>query len=554
MIQLLCTVTLLLVESATAQIVAIPSSWRKPTVNITRQQAVDIAAAALDKAYAEIVPGETLNCDYNMLLAEFDIATNQTRYKVKVADYFKHSANYKPRTARESVSSIVALWWLTQRSLDPTYGYAAALAYVAYNNRAFLDIATAAWDSNNQYVLPRTGIPAAFQNKDESEIVQDAWDDHRKCLNSNDLSGGIMHYPKVDVVTSENARFLRFDVLQLDLVTLANLSRRLSGMLSQITGNLKYLNATRQSARLLLSQLYTDDSLFWWQITLNMSEPCNTPIIKRKEPWNAGTAIEGLAILSSISPNETINDKLIATLYASSNYGPWHESQGILVKQSGAADIVRGFATVHAHKDSYNTNTSSYVESYLAVQVAINHDLLSPHAHYISRQYNAVLDKATVNGTNIYGNSWIGPPNSTYSADSQLTAARVLIAGISLASQIELTSAPSEMSSPDTNVSHVGAIVGGTIGGLVFITLILAGSHFIIRHCRQHTVSPSTEVMRAYHPSITSIEETPYYLNPSEVTVSDTWTPSMGYVWQSEKLPRKMHIANPNSQSDASSF
>jgi hypothetical protein len=65
-----------------------------------------------------------------------------------------------------------------------------------------------------------------------------------------------------------------------------------------------------------------------------------------------------------------------------------------------------------------------------------------------ARQYNAVLDKATTEGTNIYGNSWTGPPNSTYAVNSQLAAARVLIAGIGLASQVETP--PSSTSIRDT--------------------------------------------------------------------------------------------------------
>ncbi|KAK7018002.1 hypothetical protein VNI00_018457 [Paramarasmius palmivorus] len=452
---LLCIVIPLLVDDTAAQ-VAIPSTWRKPTVDISRQQSIDIAAAALDKAYDEIVPDDK-NPDFNMILAEFDIATNQTRYRDKVANYF-----------------------LT------------ALAYVAYKDPTFLNLAKDAWDSNNNYVLSSTGVPPAFQSTSDSQ-VEDALDNHRKCPNAVDLSGGLMYHPRVDMVTSTNA---------------------LSGLLAQITQNDTYLNAAQQSARLFLSQLYDDDSLFWWQVTLNMSDPCATPIIKRKESWNTGYTLEALAILSSIRQNETINERLTASLSASSHYDPWYDStdRGIL-DQTAAIDIVRGFATVLARKESYSSDVSSYVGAYLAVQ------------------YNAVLDEATTEGTNIYGNSWIGPPNSTYSVDSQLAAARVLIAGIGLASQPTSLSPPSpsppspaETSSPEVKTSHVGAIVGGVLGGLFLIALVVVGTLFIIRR-RQHTMSQSTEAIQVFSGSVGSL--------------------SAAKPQQSEKRQGRGHIVNP---------
>ncbi|KAK7051209.1 hypothetical protein VNI00_004709 [Paramarasmius palmivorus] len=248
LVPLLCIVTSLLVDDTTAQL-EIPSTWRKPAFDISKQLSIDIAAAALDRAYDEVVP-DVNNLDYTMILAEFDIATNQTRYKDKVLNYFNFNQN---------------------RKLDPIFGYAAALAHIAYSDSMLLNIATEAWDSNSNNVLPSTGVPPAFENNPE---LRDALDKHRQCSNCEE--------------------------------------HRLSGLLYEVTRNETYLNAAQQYVNLLLSHLYTDDSLFWWRIEVNMTDPCQTVINKRKESWNTGYALEALAILSSIRHNETINERRVA--------------------------------------------------------------------------------------------------------------------------------------------------------------------------------------------------------------------------------------------------
>ncbi|KAK7051208.1 hypothetical protein VNI00_004708 [Paramarasmius palmivorus] len=489
LVLLLCAVIFLLVDETTAQL-EIPSTWRNPTVDISKQLSIDIAAAALDRADDEIVPDD-YSLYYTMILAEFDIATNRTpRYKDKVVNYFNFNRNRK-----------VSYSTVHYGALDPVFGYVAALAHIAYNESMFLNIATQTWDSNNNNILSSTGVPPAFENDTK---LRDALDTRRQCPDSADLTGGLMTSAKVEMTTSENL---------------------LSVLLAEITRNETYLNAAQQYANLLLSHLYTDDSLFWWRIAVNMTDPCQTVINKRKESWNTGFALEALAILSSIRHNETISERHVAvtaSLFNSSRYEPWHEStdKGVL-KQTEAINIVRGFATVRARKESHSADIAGYVGGYLAVQ------------------YNAVLDKATTEGTNVYGNSWIGPPNSTYSVDSQLAAARVLIAGIGLASQLEIPSSstsppltsPSEPSSPEAKSSNVGAIVGGVLGGLFFIALIVVGSLFIIRRRSQHMVSQSTEVMQAFPGSVAS-------------------TPPAGKPRQSEKrrqLEGRRHIVSPST-------
>ncbi|KAK7041879.1 hypothetical protein VNI00_008844 [Paramarasmius palmivorus] len=452
------------VNSADAPI-AIPSSWRKPTINLTMEDRIDFAIEALDKAYIEPIP-EGCEVDLHTLLIEFDIAVNQTRYKDKVFHYFanvpssKVSHNALPNMSIKDPHMFAR--HPMERMLDPLYGYAAALAHVAYKpeSQIFLNIAMEIWKSNNNRVLSSSGFPrAVFQNTSNAKIklIIDTLDEHRNCTNAHefgnalvvDVSGGLIHNPTLgDMVTSENARFFR-----------------LSGVLAEITGDNQYLNAAQQSAKLFLSRLYTNDSLFWWAVWVDTQNPCKTLIDERKEPWNMG---------------------LTSSIVASSDYPEWHEpsGQGVLMlkdKQWSGADFARGLATILARKKLFNPALSTYVEAYLAVQ------------------YNALLDLATFTGTNIYGNSWIGPPNMTYSAVDQLAAARVLIAGININSQLD-TQRPPEAEVPpkippkippksrpvgSSGTNHTGKIVGGVLGGLFLIALAVVGSLFIIRRLRR---------------------------------------------------------------------
>ncbi|KAK7041877.1 hypothetical protein VNI00_008838 [Paramarasmius palmivorus] len=459
---MICLAVLWRVVNSAVTPIAIPPSWRKPTINLTMEERIDFAAEALDKAYTEPIPSkqsdpmelnkhsfgipEDHDVDLHTLLIEFDIAVNQTRYKDKVSHYFANvpSSKYKSNGVYAAHLDLQDAW-LTLRSLDPFYGYAAALAHVAYKpeDRIFLDIATEIWDSNNNRVLSRSGLPfVVFQNTSNARVklIGDTLVEHKKCQNSVDLSGGLIHDPTLgNMVTSENARFFR-----------------LSGVLAEITGDTQYLNAAQQSAKLFLSRLYTNDSLFWWAVKVDTNNPCETLVEERKEPWNAG---------------------LTGSIVASSNHPEWHDpsGQGIMMlnnKQDSAAALVRGLATVLARKESFNSSLSTYVEAYLAVQ------------------YSALLDLATVTGTNMYGNSWIGPPNMTYSATDQFSAARVLIAGININSQLESQSPP-EPSAAGT--SATGGIVGGVVGGLSLIALVVLGSLFIIR--RRHHNSTDTRVI-----------------------------------------------------------
>jgi hypothetical protein len=83
---------------------------------------------------------------------------------------------------------------------------------------------------------------------------------------------------------------------------------RICALLAEITQNSTYTQAAQQSANFILSRVYTDDSLFLWQVAMN-DKTCQIVTDEMRDSWNAGYAVEGLAVLSSIWTNETVKER-----------------------------------------------------------------------------------------------------------------------------------------------------------------------------------------------------------------------------------------------------
>ncbi|ESK83500.1 glycoside hydrolase family 76 protein [Moniliophthora roreri MCA 2997] len=448
-----------LVSCRVAGQMAVPQSWTKTTVNSTRQQRIDIASAALDMVWDRgFGAGDDVASFYSQL-AEFDIMANQTKYEARVNSYF---LNGPPCDKDQVALHIIPCYNMN--------GYAATRAYAAYKNEQVLDYAVRAWEFEKNYTLLDSElVPPPFQNSD----VEEAFNTRNQCEDRVSLAGGLMFYPRADMVTSDNGRFLR-----------------LSGLLAEVTQNNTYIETAQKSADFMLSQSYNDESLLRWQTTINMSNPCQIVTKEEVDPWNAGYAIAGLAILSSVSPgNETIKQRLKNTVFAATSSSMWHDGRGVMTigsNKAGDADLLFGLFTAYA-RESADSALSSYLQSYIA------------------NQYNAVLDQAT------------------YSAGNQIRAARVLVAGIGIPSAAAETTSPppppsSSPSSPSSRKSPpVGGIVGGVLGGVLLIALVGA-SIYIIRRRRQ--LSRSGESIAPFHESLSDQGQT---RTNSTVEATVTW-------------------------------
>ncbi|KAJ7837682.1 hypothetical protein B0H14DRAFT_3460012 [Mycena olivaceomarginata] len=156
-------------------------------------------------------------------------------------------------------------------------------------------------------------------------------------------------------------------------------------------------------------------------------------VINEIFPYNTGITIEGLSILAALT-NDTETQNLLEQILATAiPYSLWQGSDGVI-------------AEVNQYNTTQTTGDLNLVQG-LAAAYARNATSVDMHAyigHYLAVQFNAVVDLATMGGTNIYGSSWVGPPSSTYLGQDQTSALSALIAALVVShDSVPSSSAPS---------------------------------------------------------------------------------------------------------------
>ncbi|KAK1218458.1 hypothetical protein PQX77_018856 [Marasmius sp. AFHP31] len=133
--------------STIAQQFSTPSTWRKPNMTISAQERIQHASDTL-KATMRIFDddsGQFTNTSTThwgtsgqlfMSMAEFDVATNGTQYRDKLLSYFPKAEVIQ----RGFLNHLI-------------YGIAAAKAYAAYKDSAFLSWAETSWNSARPFVI-----------------------------------------------------------------------------------------------------------------------------------------------------------------------------------------------------------------------------------------------------------------------------------------------------------------------------------------------------------------------------------------------------------------
>ncbi|KAF9255229.1 hypothetical protein L218DRAFT_1081954 [Marasmius fiardii PR-910] len=189
-----------------------------------------------------------------------------------------------------------------------------------------------------------------------------------------------------------------------------------------------------------------------------------------------GNIIEGLSILASITGDTAtlnlLHDTIISATDSREKQRPDHIIDMASLEPGGFSTgdpfLVRGLSA--AQKRNHTQGIEEDVKKFLEIQ------------------YNALLNNATFPGTNIYGGSWIGPPERKLDPIFQTYAALVLVQAITLANSTsdssgknESTSTSSALSGPTTTSFtqspkktsvRTGAIAGGVVGGVVVIAAL----------------------------------------------------------------------------------
>ncbi|KAJ7174858.1 hypothetical protein C8R46DRAFT_1215023 [Mycena filopes] len=407
--RLLLALLVLTAMQVTSQVT--PSSWRKPNITTPLTERVRLAGAALDTAIDRLGDLPTATGDLYSQMALFDMATNQSKYESALGQYF------------EPANSLA-------------FGHAALHAYTAYNkNPTFLQYAIESWSLGRRFTLSAQDVAAgkfAGKNFTLSKV----------CHNAT-MAGGTFENNKPGDVNIEGYATGYFLVL--------------SALLAEATGDPVYLAAANQTASFIHTQLYNVQNVVQSYMSASTSiAPCNVSSSTNPVANESGLMIEGLAVLAAVTGSKDTLELLNQLLVTVTSNTGWQRENGILAegdKASGDMNVLRGLGTVY----SRNLTTPAmrqYVGDYIGVQ------------------FNAVVDLATSNGTDIYGDSWTGPPSGNFSGLNQTDALGALISAIYLGSTDESESTTTAPNPVPHRKHNVGAIVGGTIGGVLALAML----------------------------------------------------------------------------------
>ncbi|KAJ7468986.1 hypothetical protein FB451DRAFT_1255438 [Mycena latifolia] len=443
-------ILLLLAPLRGAAQVASPS-WRKPNITTSATERVSLADAALQLAITSLNSGAQFNGEsYGIAgalysqMAEFDLATNQTKYEKYLEQYFPLAQQTRANFSDEL-----------------SYGYAAARAYAAYKNPTFLQYAIESW-----------------------------WFGRAWTLSQDDVSSGTFaekEFP-IENVCQESE--------------LSNYSlRNLSALLAEATPDPMYLQAATESAEFIHAHLYNVQNVVQDSISARANDSCSASSIVG--PYNSGLMIEGLAILSSINRNNAstqnlLNDILLAAIPNSA----WQTDNGIIGgngRNSGDLNLVRGLGAVYAR----NTTTPAlraYINAYISVQFNAVIDLATSGATNIyAASWTGPPSKKFLGGnqTQALGALISALSIGNDSAPSQSSATPTPSSSSSSSPSPSSTAVP-------TRKPPLGPIIGGVVGGVAllavgFIIWLVRRRHFY--SSVQQTPRPTSIVLSS---SVTS--------------------------------------------------
>ncbi|KAJ7884521.1 hypothetical protein B0H13DRAFT_2343638 [Mycena leptocephala] len=291
-------------------------------------------------------------------MALFDLATNQTKYE-RALD---HVVSCECRSTS----------YLGRTGDGLTFGHAAARAYAAYKKKSFLEYAVQSWWRGRKFTLSVQDIAAGKVAEKSFTLTKvHPWLEYTDGPNDSRLEGYATGY------------FLG-----------------LSALLAEITLDPSYL-------------LYNVRNIVQPDISASASDsPCE--VFSDTTPFESGLMIEGLAVLTSLTNNVSMQSLLDDLLTAAIPNTAWQDENGIVTETSGKTgdtNLLQGLGAV------YQRNVTS----------AAMHEYIGD---YIAVQFNAVTELATFDGSNIYAGSWTGPPSSSFSGINQTMALAALINAI----------------------------------------------------------------------------------------------------------------------------
>ncbi|KAJ7238622.1 hypothetical protein C8J57DRAFT_1478583 [Mycena rebaudengoi] len=409
------------------------SAWRKPAILSSSADRIKLASDALEESINHLTSAGQFAGRLYEQMAEFDLMTNQTRYRDILEEKLRLTLG-----AHAGFSD------------DMAYGHASIKAYAAYKTKTFLDFAVQSWTYNRQYTLSQSDISSG-------KTSVKAFPLSTVCDQATTVGGtfwSTVDRNNSDIVGLTTGSFLI-----------------LSSLLAEATSDPMYLQAATESADFIQAHLINDAKIV--SDTLATAKDRNCFHVDLRASYNSGLAIQGLAVLTSITNNASTRVLLNDILSAAVTFNGWQAYDGIVHDKGGArmVDGLRAAYTRNVAKPEFRDD----IKAYLGVQ------------------YNAVLDLSTKSGSNIYSIDWLGPPATTFTAAGQTDGLSTLLAVIPLepdpSSTGQSSGSPSQTGdnkSPPSKKAPVGAIAGGVIGGVAILAAVLL-SLWVLRRRRRNT-------------------------------------------------------------------
>ncbi|KAJ6559577.1 hypothetical protein B0H19DRAFT_1260284 [Mycena capillaripes] len=390
-------------------------------------------------------------------LAMFDLATNQTTYESALDQYFQIVTGY-----------------------GLAFGHAAAKAYTAEKNFTLTKVCQNAPMVGGTWTPPWRYMPDGSHRTETKAAAANRPVLCPHKLRRTQMSGGrgweAAKRPTSPLLVLNSNLMAKYNDEPNDprLESYATgYFLGLSALLAEITLDKSYLQAATESADFILSQLSNVRHIVEPDMSASVSDsPCD--VFSDTTPFGSGLLIEGLAVLTSLTKNTSMQNLLDNFLAATIPNTAWQGENGIFAVhgETGDTNLLQGLGA------AYQRNvTSPAMHEYIG--------------DYIAVQFNAVTQLATSDGSNIYAGSWKGPQSSSFSGTNQTMALTALINAIGVEDDDEsatssTTPTASSPTPPPTSSGipssitlqkgspHLGAIIGGALGGVAAISLIFA--------------------------------------------------------------------------------
>ncbi|KAL0071989.1 hypothetical protein AAF712_000912 [Marasmius tenuissimus] len=447
-------------------------AWKDKDIIISTKERIDIARNAIDKAITMTVDAnEQIKFDddnYGSIgrlfsqMAQFDMLTNQTIYKQRLLTYFPQAEKFQPGFIDLAMNCGLS------------FSIAATQAFRAYSDQSFLAWAELAWRGGEIFTLKEEQLQTGKVDRRNITISPSC--------NGLSTAGGTFW------VDRPNDSYVN------------SLGTGASSVLAEATKNSTYVEFGLKSRQFYRYHLRNPKGTILDGKHLDGCAPGT-----RAYPANSGLMIEGLAVLLSVSDQDTadISSELLEIVNNTVSSAIWYSQEGILTADiSTQASIelvgqyvVRGLAATY-DRNTTRSSLRTFIREYLGVQ------------------YNAVLNNARGQGSDndTYSIPWTssqGPSSSRkVSLDTQVNALTMLVAGIPIQndpSDPPVQNDPSDPpGAPEPQVtsteskggpSNWGAIVGAVLGGLATVCLLIVLVLWLVRRRRKST--NSTGVMNA---------------------------------------------------------